>query len=288
MIPILSAALALCAGCDAQVRPTPEVCTVIDAGTALPDAVRETSGVAISSFDSTVLWTHNDRNNSPHVFAVNAAGELVARVLVTGATLVDWEDIERAPCSEGSCLYIADIGDNAGDRESITIYEVPEPRPGDEATRPARALTVRYPDGPRDAEALFVAPNGDIYIVSKGRAEPVDLYRLPAAQRGREAMLEKVRELAPQPSSRRDWVTGATLSGDGTWIALRTYRTLFFFPTEAFISGPTPDPIRFDLTALGERQGEGVAMDADGTVWLTSEAEGRGQVPMRVRLNCAP
>jgi hypothetical protein len=288
MIQIISAALALCVGCDTQVRPTPEVCTVIDAGTALPDEVRETSGVAISSFDPTVLWTHNDRNNSPHVFAVNAAGELVARVRVTGAALVDWEDIERAPCAAGTCLYIADIGDNDGDRESITIYEVPEPRPGDEATHPAHALTVRYPDGPRDAEALFVAPNGDIYIIAKGRTEPVDLYRLPAADRDGAAILEEVRELAPQPSSRRDWVTGATLSEDGAWIALRTYRTLFFFPTEAFISGPTPDPIRFDLTPLGERQGEGVAMDADGTVWLTSEAEGRGQVPMRARLHCTP
>ena len=40
---------------------------------------------------------------------------------VAGANVQDWEDLASAPCRVGSCLYIADVGDNRESRERITI-----------------------------------------------------------------------------------------------------------------------------------------------------------------------
>ena len=41
-----------------------------------------------------------------------------------------------------------------------------------------------------------------------------------------------------------------------------------------------------DLTPLGQPQGESVVISADGTVWLTSEAEKKDTQPGWARLRC--
>ena len=53
----------------------------------------------------------------------------------------------------------------------MDVYRVPEPGPGSAPTAPAARLTLRYPDGPHDAEALLVDPRGGtLAIVTKGLA----------------------------------------------------------------------------------------------------------------------
>src|SRR5678816_20005 len=66
-------------------------------------------------------------------------------VHVTGAEIVNWEDIAVAPCPGGSCLYIGDIGDNHASRSSIAIYRVPEPAPNAKATDQAEVMHATYP-----------------------------------------------------------------------------------------------------------------------------------------------
>jgi hypothetical protein len=89
-----------------------------------------------------------------------------------------------------------------------------------------------------------------------------------------------------QPGDRSGYVTGATASADGKWVAVRTYAALYFYPAEPFVTGGDVAPIMVDLRPLREAQGEGVAMGADGTVWLTSEAGSSGDRPRRTRLMC--
>lgn len=281
--------LLLLTACDAQ-RPEPpalqaQACRTIDAGTALPGVVRETSGLAVSS-DATVLWTHNDRGHDPVLYAVADNGGLRSTVVVDGTVPVDWEDIEAAPCASGRCLYIADIGDNDQVRDHVTIYEVTEPAPGDERVI-ARAMRARYPDGARNAEAMFMLPGGDVYIVTKGDDSPPAIYRFPAGMRARQdVVLERVRSSMAQPRQRRDYITGAAATPDGRWVAIRTYGALHIHAAAALLSGTGSEPITVDLTPLGEPQGEGVAIGDDGTVWLSSEAEGGGALPRLARLSC--
>ena len=286
---LLTFPLLLCTACDAPRHgpPTPQsqACATIDAGTTLPAQVHETSGLALSSADATVLWTHNDRGHEPILYAVADDGALRGTVAVTGVAPVDWEDMEAAPCASGRCLYIADIGDNDTAREHITIHEVTEPAPGDDRAA-ARAMHARYPDGAHNAEAMFMLPGGDVYIVTKGDDSPPALYRYPAGMRARQdVVLERIRGPMAQPQQRRDYITGAAATPDGRWVAIRTYGALHIYTAADLLNGAGGASITVDLTQLGEPQGEGVAIGDDGTVWLSSEAEGGG-APRLARLSC--
>ena len=262
-------------------------CRIVEASLPLPDEVRESSGLAQSRRDPGLFWTHNDAGNSPDLFAIRSDGQLVQRVRVTGAELADWEALDSGACGSGSCLFVGDIGDNDERREHVTIYRIPEPEVGASASVGAEALHARYPDGAQDAEGLFVLPNGDLFIVTKGRSGPITLYRYPAPQRaGEPVVLERVREILPRPKANDDRVTGATSSPDGRWVGVRSYRTLYLYPAQALVRGDPVEPSRVDLTPVGHTQGESIAISGDGSVWMTTEAEKKGDRPRWSRLQC--
>lgn len=274
---------------DAAAAPAPDapVCRVADAARTLPDEVRESSGLAQSHRDPRLFWTHNDAGNDPELFAVDADGRLVERVRVTGAELVDWEDIEAGACEAGSCLYLSDTGNNDAEREEVVIYRIPEPAAGASESGPAEALHARFPDGARDVESLFVLPSGELFLVTKGRHGPITLYRYPAPQRPAGTVtLERVRELFPEPDDKDDRVTGATASADGRWVGIRSYRNLYLYRASDLVGGGEAEPTVVDLEPLGEEQGESVVISGDGSVWMTSEAESKGARPGLSRLRC--
>ena len=66
-------------------------------------------------------------------------------------------------------VYVGDIGDNLGGGWSeVWIYRFAEPERLRDTTVTATRYTVRYADGPRDAESLMVHPKtGRVYIASK-------------------------------------------------------------------------------------------------------------------------
>lgn len=261
-------------------------CEVAAADMALPAEAHESSGLARSARDAAMFWTHNDAGNEPVLFAVNEIGALVQRVRVAGAELVDWEDIEAAPCDGESCLYIGDIGDNDAERDRITVYRVVEPADGTSESAPAEPLHARYPDGPRDAEALFVDGSGTLYVVTKGRRGAISLYRWPMpAAPGQTAALERVRDLFPEPEHNDDRVTAASATPNGRWVGIRTYRTLYIYLTEQLLAQGDTAPLTVDLTGLGQTQGEAVVLADDGTAWLSSEAEDDGRARW-ARLRC--
>ncbi len=270
---------------DSNNVAAPAACEVASAMRPLPMTVKETSGLARSLSDPSLFWTHNDAGNQPVIFSVSSDGSLRSRARVTGASLDDWEDIASAPCGDAKCLFIGDIGDNSGNRSSITIYRVTEPAAGATVTSPATAVRARYPGGSRDAEAMFVL-SGRTYIVTKGRKEPIELYRVPASGSG-VLVMEKVRDLWREPKSNDDRVTSASASPGGRWVAIRTYRRLYIFDAAALTrAGGSVSPIEMDLSPVGEPAGEGVAIADDGTVWLSSEASGK-RPPGIASLKCS-
>ncbi len=261
------------------------ICRVADAGRALPEAVRETSGLARGIRDSSRFWTHNDSGDEPVIYAIDAGGRLLQSIRVAGAAATDWEDIESGPCDGGSCLFIADIGDNERKRKTIDVYRVPEPRAGSAAAVNAVKLTMQFPDAAQDAEAIFLLPSGELYVVTKGRHSTIALYAMGAANGGAGMVtLRKVRELFPQPTNERDRVTAATSSPDGGWVGVRTYRTMYLYRADALVGNSDATPITVDLVPLAEVQGESLAIANDGTVWMTSEAEDLRMLPTWSRM----
>ena len=71
----------------------------------------EASGVAASRRNPGIVWALND-SGDPVIYAIDANGTITGRVRITGATLEDWEALAVSACPGGTCLYVADIGDN--------------------------------------------------------------------------------------------------------------------------------------------------------------------------------
>lgn len=232
--------------------------------------LRESSGLAASRRNPDLVWSHND-SGSPLVYGVRTDGSLAGRVRVSGAAVIDWEAITVGACDGTDCLYVGDIGDNDRKRGAITIYRTREPLPGDAATARAEAIEASYPEGPQDAEALFLA-NGTLFIVTKGEGTPIRVYRLPALAPGVPQTLELVASLTDAGTRKVERVTDAAASPGGRWIALRTNDAVLFYPAAELTSGRPATALAHDLRGLGEPQGEGITWTDDRTLYLSGEA----------------
>lgn len=236
----LGLALAMMAAVGAAAPPPPDPAFVPVA--RIQDIeLPEISGLAASRRWPGVYWTHNDSGGSATLYAFNRRGEVLARIPVEGADAVDWEDIALYERDGRSWLAIGDIGDNFAWRSTVTIYLLPEPELDASRAEVAARIDFRYPDGPRDAEALAVdAEAGQLLVLEKG-APTVGLYALPL--QGGEGVVEaqRIADLslpwpgAPVPAapvsaaSGRVTVTAMDLSRDGRRLAVMTYVNLYRF-----------------------------------------------------------
>ena len=246
----------------------------------------EASGIAVSRSVPGRLWAHNDSGQA-QLFALDVHGKVTARVQVTGAKVEDWEAMAVGPCTGGSCLFIADIGDNSAKRQSVTVYRMAEPSENDAAVKGADAIEMKYPDGAHDAEALLVTPDGSILIVTKGETGPVNVYRAPAdARPGATVTLERIGMSIQGKAAQEQRITDGAVSPDGQWIALRSRGSLVFYRTSDFLKGQWNEVRRVDLAALREPQGEGIALGSNNTVYLAGEGGGKGQPGTFARFTC--
>src|SRR5690606_35887206 len=99
---------------------------------------------------------------------------------VEGAENTDWEDLAAFRFEGRDWLLVADTGDNGGLRRTLQLHVFEEPaRVADGVLRPAWTIVFRWPDGPRDCEAVAVDPvRGEVLLVSK-RRQPPELFALP-------------------------------------------------------------------------------------------------------------
>src|SRR6185436_19838271 len=125
-----------------------------------------------------VLWTHNDSGYPGTVFALSTNGSLLVAYSIPNTFSGNFEDISfgPGPNPEQQYIYLGDIGDDSLSRSTIRVMRFAEPAvyaySGDAPrflTVPsAQEITLAYPDGPFDAEALLVDPlTGDLFIATK-------------------------------------------------------------------------------------------------------------------------
>ncbi|MGW1766777.1 WD40 repeat domain-containing protein [Streptomyces sp. NPDC002073] len=226
--------------------------------------IKESSGLVASRKHPGVYWTHNDSDDGPYLYGVDSAtGRTVARVAMTGVGSP--RDIEAISLGPDGRLYVGDIGDNRdGSWDHVWIYRLPEPDRLGNSTVKATQFTVRYADGPRNAEALMVHPvTGRVYIASKNE-DKGGLYEGPARlDAGGPNVFRRVGDLP--------WVTDAAFSPDGTRLAVRGY---FFAETYAWRAGRTAGEGQ-RVSAPFQMQAESVAYAPDGSA-LMFGSEGAG------------
>ncbi len=266
--------------------------TLLDTALLVAPRLREASGVATSSRPG-VFWVHNDSGDGPILYATDSLGRDLGHLRVRGADAVDWEDIAAGPCVvvPGRCLYIGDTGDNRSQRQRIVIYRLREPALPDSAADTLRTIDVldtlmmRYPGGPRDAEALMLTPGGSLLLASKPRAGQAHLYAVDL-HRPTPRIVTDLGPLAVDVSlARGRLITGGAVSPDGRWMVLRTYVSLHFFRVNG-ATGLVPvndqDGIPIPLV---ETQGEGVEFDGMTRLILVSEQGQHGHSTLaRLRL----
>ena len=252
--------------------------------TKIPE-LPEASGLAISLRVPDRLWAHND-SGEPVLFALDTNGSVTDRLRLAGANVEDWEAMAVGPCPAGSCIYIADIGDNDADRQRITLYRFTEPGTAVRSATVTDIFHATYPDGRHDAESLLLSQDGRVHVVTKGERGPVSVYRFPKELRaGATVQLERIGK-AREANTKDDRITDGATSPDGVWTVLRTNNTLVFHRTAELMAGNWRGSGNTDLSRLGEPQGEAVAISADGTIYLAGEGGGKSQPGTFARLTC--
>ncbi|MBX7115355.1 MAG: hypothetical protein K1X64_13580 [Myxococcaceae bacterium] len=256
---------------------------IVDAGALGDTQLIELSGLVASRTQPGVFFANNDSGDSARLFVMSANGAPLGRYTITGASAVDWEDLSIGPCAQGSCLYIADIGDNMRTRSSYTVYRLPEPtvpsQLGFTLSVSAEALPFVYPDEAHNAEALVVHPvTGMIYVITKqalGVASRVYRFPMPLTP-GVTATLEYVATLKV-PTSGDIQLTGAAFHPCGGALLLRLYNRVVELriapgdPWEKIFTQPA-----ITVPSITEPQGEAVTYSSDGNSFYTA-SENAGQ-----------
>ncbi len=272
----IPAALAVCAlACAPAPLPFARL-----AGLITSKDMDEVSGFAASHAHDDVLWAINDSGNPARLYAISRRGKKLAQYDVEGAKNIDWEDLASFDLNGKHYLLVADTGDNGGLRKSITLYVFEEPTTLANATlRPAWTIRARWPDGPRDCEAVAVdAAAGKILLISKKR-KPAELFVLPLADPGQawreprrigrlngvpEADAELTRA-EPAIAKLFSQVTAADVSPDGRTLAVLTYGSVLFYqrePGEVWAAAVARDPEAHDVPLIP--QAEALAWSAGG------------------------
>src|SRR3569833_367694 len=91
----------------------------------------EISGIAASTFDSSLFYVHNDSGDTSRIFTIDPQGSIKRVIYFKGDPkeplgVADCEDIAvgPGPGKGKSYIYLGDIGDNHAERKYITVYRI--------------------------------------------------------------------------------------------------------------------------------------------------------------------
>lgn len=262
----------------------------------------EASGIGLS-VSGDRLYHINDGEEAAFV-VTDARGGGARKITVEGFAPADVEDLAVGPCAKRSCLFLADVGDNAMRRQSVRIAIIEEQERYGDKVKPQAVVTARYPDGPRNAEAIAMHPGGDLFVVTKngsglGRSGPAAVYRLTAAQltAGGEQVFEArgeipVPDMAGNGLTPRRVVTAMDISPDGRRTMLLTYDFMVELAVDLARPLPAPDAWEQGRTYRATQlatllQAESIAYDRDGRSVLYTTESIRGSAAPLVRHACA-
>ena len=251
----------LLAGCSPAERPATLHFEV--AGRLENPKIVEASGLARSQREPGVLWTIND-SGKPYLYAIDHEGQHLGRVDLNKSDNRDWEDLASFRLDGKPYLLVADIGDNDARYKKRTIYIAKEPRTDENKTKVDWEIDFKYPNGPRDAEAVAVDVENERILVLSKRDIPPALYELPLRSDDDEKVTAKwlgTIESLPRPRRRdvelasktKDWhwqPSGMDISDDNRAAVILTYRAVYYYlrrEGQGWFDALNTKPIRISL-----------------------------------------
>lgn len=226
--------------------------------------LQEISGLAYSTVQPGVLWTHNDSGDGARLYALDANTCKVLGVLrIDGVPGQDIEAMAAGVNAKGDpVLWVGDIGDNTGHRSTVSIYEVPEPKAYSGRVSAKRYL-LHYSE-PQDAEALLADPTGPrLWVITKGILGG-SLFQVPLP------LSERYPTGLRKIGDEGGFVTDAAVAPDGSRYVVRDY-------TEARVyAGLPPGPVITRVPLPDQVQGEAITWAPDGrALVIASESDDR-------------
>ena len=242
----------------------------------LDQNVKESSGLL---YIDGKLFTHNDSTGKAEIYEIDSYGRVERTIKINGATNIDWEAITQ----DNNYIYIADTGNNKGDRKDLKIYKIDKSDFMSNNSVDSKTIEIKYSDQdnfdykdfstPYDAEAI-ISYKDKLYIFSKNWKNEVT----------------KVYSVSKEPGSYiiddvtsygYDFlVTDATYHVKADKIILVGYDSQFMitqkivvlenFSGDDFFSGDIKEiEIKTDL--LGFKQVESITNDGAEKIYMTSE-----------------
>ena len=250
----------------------------------------ESSGIAAATSPGN-FFVVDDGTGADQIAAVRSDGSLVAKIGVSGMSAGNAEALAAGPCGDraGRCLYIGDVGDNGLQRDHITIYRISEPSlsPAPKEPVPAAKWDYTYPDGQHDSEALMVAADGSLIVVTKsaidkttGKVPPHRIYR---ADPGGGELTFVSSFTPPEPSRRLQSLFTGTVVTDANYARGRVLLLTYDEVIEYLAPTATADPTNFpswphhELPAPAMIQSEGITADISGCGYEVTSEEGPGR-----------
>lgn len=204
--------------------------------------VNESSGLACSTRDEHVLWTHNDSGHMPIIYAMDTKGKDLGTFHLEDINSYDWEDMDAFEYEGDHYLLIADTGDNYHLRWDYRISVIKEPKLKNKsrsAISPAWSFAFKYEDGRSyDVESVAVDIIRQKIILLTKRTAHAIMFELPLKpDDDTEIQIAvKIGELKEilKPSA-------LDISADGQLMSINTYGRIHRFRRRIYRNGQQSD-----------------------------------------------
>lgn len=230
-----------------------------------PDIMSESSGLAYLS--SSQIYTHPDSGNDPVLFLFSFINENVRfrkEIPLPFIENIDWEDLAMDDMGN---LYIGDFGNNANNRDNLSIHVL------DSNLNFDRTIKYRYPDQSEfppnekenfnyDCEAFFWM-NEKLYFFTKNIKNPYTrVYEMDLLHENQVNLIDSIYLNSP--------ITAADVRSDGREAVLLSYGKLFFIDISPENSPPT-FAHGYCKKFRNSGQSEAIAYINDNKVMITNE-----------------
>ena len=195
----------------------------------------------------------NDGGDQVAVYLLDAR----CRIVEVHAAAVDPYDPEDLAVGADGTVWLSDTGDNRHTRATVALIALhPDGTTG--------VYRLTYPDGPHDAEALLLAPDGTPYVVTKELLGASGVYRpVTALVAGGTVAMGKVSTVDCTRPGRRaaPWAAGPAAdhrrrgAERRQHLALRTYTDAYVWPLAGsdVVAALAGAPVRIPLPPARRR-----------------------------------
>lgn len=239
----------------------------------LPKKIKETSGLI---YLNKRLITFNDSGGKAELYSVNpSSGEIDRKIKIKNATNIDWEGITQ----DEIYIYIADTGNNFGDRKDLVIYKVKKDDVLKLAVVKAEKIHFSYKDqisfikknhkSNFDCESI-TSYKGELLLFTKNWKDyQTNVYRIPSKKGTYTAVKSKslnINCLLTSIDYHKDTETFIGTAYD------KKYKSYLIKIQQYSTSSPTVKRIELTKKFSYANQIEGVAWKDNNEIYITREA----------------